>query len=105
MSGWRIHVRWCVARNNHSFQFNINRTTLEADFELWVVGSRVSYYLLPVEVMRAIYKDPDAYPDRTHVAARLVVVSGNTFDDRLNYARGRRRSISEYRLAKLPAGK
>lgn len=83
-----VHVRFC-SRNLSApgkFKFNINPNTLSADFELWVCGSAVLYYLMPVVFMRRNYDNPDTYVDRMHPEIRVVSVDANAHT--VTYAAG-----------------
>jgi hypothetical protein len=97
-----VHVRFCTEEKGRStkFKYNINPNSLSADFELWVCGSASTYYLMPVELMQAIYKDPDTYIDRAHPEIRVVSV--DTSSHKVNYARGGKfRSVSPYLNAQV----
>ncbi|MBL8894666.1 MAG: hypothetical protein JNJ53_08690 [Rhizobiales bacterium] len=97
----KVHVRyvsWPKARSTYAF--NVNPTTLRADFEVWICGDASSYYLTPIEVIRTLYDDPDAYVDRRHPKLRVMEVSLD--DHSCLYARGgQRKNFSPYYLAKL----
>jgi len=74
-----VHVRYC-SRNLSApgkFKFNINPNTLSADYELWVCGSAVLYYLMPISFMRGIYDNPNTYIDRMHPEIRVVSIDAN----------------------------
>lgn len=83
-----VHVRYCSRNLNApgKFKFNINPNTLSADHELWVCGSAVHYYLMPIAFMRGIYDNPDTYIDRMHPEIRVVSVDANTHT--VTYASG-----------------
>ena len=73
---------WCnLSINNKSpnkYKFNINPNTLSADYELWICGSATSYYLMPIELMREIYNNPNTYIDSMHPEIRVVSVDVNS---------------------------
>jgi hypothetical protein len=52
-----IHVRYCSTNTKapDKFKFNINPNTLSADYELWVCGNAMVYYLMPVSFLQGIY--------------------------------------------------
>jgi hypothetical protein len=82
-----VHVRYCSSSktNGSLYKFNINPNTLTADYELWICGAANSYYLLPIETIEQMYKDPEAYVDRHHEEIRVVSV--NTENESATYAR------------------
>ena len=91
-----VHVRYVSPRVNMHFPFNISRTTLRADYELWICGDEKTYYLIPIEIIKNMYDDPDAYPDKRH--PNLIVVTCSTSDDRVTYAKGGKSvNIGQYR--------
>jgi|SRR5580700_9040273 hypothetical protein len=61
-----VHLRYCKTNQTARYRFNINANTLTADHEVWICGSESSYYLVPISVIRMMYEDPEAYPDRHH---------------------------------------
>lgn len=79
VKGKSVHVRYNSSnrRAPSKFKFNINPTTLSADFELWICGSAANYYLMPIEFIRRLYKHPDAYPDRQNPGYTVVSVDAN----------------------------
>jgi hypothetical protein len=92
-----IHMRYCSPDKNNSphYKFNINHSTLSADFEVWICGSPDIYYLIPIQVIKQIYKDPDTYVDSYHLEIRVVSVNIDT--DSVTYARGGKSiNISQY---------
>jgi hypothetical protein len=97
-----VHVRFC-SRNLSApgkFKFNINPNTLSADFELWICGSAVIYYLMPLEFMQGIYNNPDTYIDRMHPEIRVVSVDANVHT--ATYASGGvNTSLRDYLCASL----
>ena len=70
----QVHVRYC-AEGSGNYKFNINPNTLHADYELWICGEANHWYLIPVNVMKAMYDHPEAYPDRMHPEIRVVSVN------------------------------
>ena len=81
-----VHVRYKSPSVNMRFPFNISRTTLKADYELWICGDEKAYYLIPMEIIRKMYDDPNAYHDKMH--PNLTVVTCSTADDKVTYATG-----------------
>jgi hypothetical protein len=100
--GLKLHVRWCSTdpkRSSH-YKFNINASTLSADFEIWICGSPDVYYILPVSEISKMYGHPRAYHDYRHPQLRVVTV--NTTDHSATYARGGTSiNLREYLSAKL----
>lgn len=97
-----IHVRYCSRNLNapSKFKFNINPNTLSADYELWVCGSAIIFYLMPVAFMQSIYNNPDAYIDRMHPEIRVVSVDTNAHT--VTYASGGvNNSLRSYLCASL----
>ena len=91
-SMWRlgdqnIHTR-VVSQptNGREYGFNINKTTLMADYETWICKSSQDFYLLPVAIVREMYDHPEAYVDQHHPNMRIVKV--NLRDHQCRYARG-----------------
>jgi hypothetical protein len=103
LDGYSVHARYCATtpgRKSH-FSFNINQTSLAADYELWLCGDTDVWYLLPAEDLRRIYEDPDAYVAADNPTHRVVEVLLDR--DELGYAKGGRKAdISEFRSARLP---
>lgn len=85
-----VHVRFCSENRTSptKYKFNINPNTLSADYELWICGEESRYYFAPTAVMTQMYNHPDSYPDRLH--PEITVVSVDTVDHRVTYARGGR---------------
>jgi hypothetical protein len=98
-----VHVRYCSpnASAPEKFKFNINPNTLSADYELWVFGSAMLYYLMPISFLRGIYDNPDTYVDRRHPEIRVVSV--DTHSHTVTYATGGVKSnLRSYLGATLP---
>lgn len=85
-----IHVRFCsIDRSgSHHYKFNINPNTLSADYEVWICGNADTYYLIPIQIMRQIYHDPESYVDSRHPEIRVVSVNAGT--NTVTYATGGR---------------
>lgn len=81
--GKRIHVRqtWTVTRMN--WPFNINPNTLEADYELWILGWSL-WYLIPIAAIRFMYEAPSAY--RNSDNQEIVTVSLNEEREECRFA-------------------
>ena len=98
-----VHVRYCSpnASAPGKFKFNINPNTLSADYELWVCGSAMVYYLMPISLMQSIYDNPNTYIDRMHPEIRVVSV--DTDSHTVTYASGgEKNSLRIYLGATLP---
>ena len=92
-----IHVRYC---SPPTYKFNISPTTLRADYEVWICGFEDQYFLIPKDVIRAIYRDPEAYPDRLHPNLRVVSVNVDT--ETVMFARGgKMRDLGQFRAKTL----
>lgn len=77
-----IHVR-CTTRGKgggRTWSFNINPNTLTAHYELWICGKPDKYYLIPIEVMKAIYDDPASWPDKMHPEIRVADIDTRTHE-------------------------
>ena len=85
-----IHVRFCSTDRFGSphYKFNINPNTLSADYEVWICGGANTYYLIPIQLMRRIYCDPESYVDSRHPEIRVVSVNAGT--NTVTYATGGR---------------
>jgi hypothetical protein len=70
----RVHVRYCGKQVGDHW-YNINPTTLRADYELWICGSANHWYLIPMDRIRVMYEHPNAYQDGTHATLKDVTVS------------------------------
>jgi hypothetical protein len=83
-----IHVRFCSTnhRSPSKYKFNINPNTLSADYELWICGDVGTYYLIPIDVIKQIYSDPNTYPDYHH--DEIKVVSVDSHGNYVTYATG-----------------
>jgi len=83
-----VHVRFCSTNPSspQKYKFNINPNTLTADYELWICGSEQSYYLVPIDIIKEIYSDPDSYQDYHHEGIKVVYVDNN--NDFVTYATG-----------------
>ena len=72
-----VHVRLCSTNRfgNPYYKFNINPNTLSADYEVWICGDANTYYLIPIQLIRRIYYDPESYVDSRHPEIRVVNVN------------------------------
>ena len=92
-----IHMRFCSTDRFGSshYKFNINPNTLSADYEVWICGDANTYYLIPNQLMRRIYCDPESYVDSRHPEIRVVSV--NADKNTITYATGGRNiDITQY---------
>lgn len=86
-----VHVRYCST----GYRFNINPNTLSANYEMWICGNENDYYLIPIEIIKKMYHDSDAYIDKNHTEIRVVSV--DTFKNQVQYAKGGKKvDISPY---------
>jgi len=53
---------------------------------LWICGDEETYFLIPIEIIKDIYADPDTYQDYHHEG--IKVVSIDTDKNYVQYARG-----------------
>lgn len=99
--GEMVHVRFCSCDQNNprKFKFNINPTTVTAEYELLICGGESIFYLIPIKVIRKIYECPEAYPDRHHPRIRIFSVYPSS--DRLVYGRSKELDISAYKNGML----
>ena len=96
-----IHVRYkSRSSRDAAYPYNISRTTLGADYELWICGDADGWYFIPMAVIRKIYDDPQGYVDRRHPNLRVVTVDASTH--KVTYGSGGRSvSVAAYRNAVL----
>ena len=97
IQGKKVHVRYC---SPPTYKFNINPNTLRADYEVWICGSENYYYLIPIEVIRRMYSDPQVYVDSWHPKIRVVSVKSKA-DEAMFAAGGRTVDLTPYRGARL----
>ena len=71
-----VHVRYCSTNDRapSKYKFNINPNTLTADYELWICGDEETYFLIPIEIIKDIYSDPNTYQDYHHEGIKVVSV-------------------------------
>ena len=101
VDGAMIHVR-CISETTITgtrCPFNINPSTLEADFELWVCGSPNDYYLIPYPIIRSMYDDPAAYPDKAH--KNIYIVNVDLVSDLVFYGCNRMVDATPFRNVTL----
>jgi len=92
-----VHIRYCSTSSSNGlrYKFNINPNTLDADYELWICGDSNTYYLIPTDIMKMIYEDPDTYPDKLYPNIRVVSV--DVSKDKIIYGTGGKSlKISDY---------
>lgn len=92
-----LHVRFCShdKRKSARYKFNINPNSLNSNYELWICGDADHYYLVPNTLIREMYDDPSAYPDRHHGDIRVVSV--DTSAHSVTYAaRGKSADLSGF---------
>ena len=97
-----VHVRFCSTTRPapSKYRFNINPNTLSATYELWICGDADTYYLIPIDVIKGIYSDPEAYQDYHHPEIRVVSIDSD--GHYVTYAVGARSlSIEPYLCAVL----
>ena len=97
-----IHVRFCSTNRPapSKYKFNINPNTLTADYELWICGSSELFYLVPINIIKDIYSDPETYQDYHHEG--IKVVSIDTDSDYVTYGKGGKAlSLKPYLKSKL----
>jgi hypothetical protein len=81
----KVHVRYATGRGGR-FRFNLNPSTMRADYEVWICGKPERYYLIPHSVVREMHEHHRRYQDRQH--PELTVVSVDVNNHRAQYARG-----------------
>ena len=102
IGGTIVHIRYkSKASHGTAYPYNINPNTLRADYEVWICGDSDGWYVIPMNVIREIYDDPDTYVDRHHPEIRVVTVNAATHDVMYG-AGGKRLNLSPYRNARLP---
>lgn len=79
------------------FAYNINNSTLKADFELIAFGEKNHIYIVPSSVMKEMYEHPNSYVDRTHPKIRAYTLDTETGE--ATYAKpGVKQNFSEYKV-------
>jgi hypothetical protein len=68
------------------YPFNINPTVLAADFEVYVCGDYLLYYLLPVKLIKEMHSDPSAMPDNKNPGYTIIDVCPG--EDEIVYGTG-----------------
>jgi hypothetical protein len=105
--GKRIHAKAvspATARNGRC-PFNINPNALDADYELWICGTADCYYLIPTDIVRLMYIDPDAYVNKEPGQEEIHTVTVLLREHSANYAKGgKRRDFKPYFLRTIPTG-
>jgi hypothetical protein len=83
-----VHVRLRSADRESpgKYRFSISPNALSADYELWICGDARTYYLIPIEVIKEMYSDPNAYQDTHHEEIKVVSVDAQS--DKATYAAG-----------------
>ena len=96
-----VHVRFVTSRKpDKTHAYNVNPTTLTADYELWICSNAKTYYLTPMPIISRMYHHPDSYIDGADVNRRIMSV--NTTTHLTLYARGgRKEQFAEYFRATL----
>ena len=95
----KVHVRYATGKGGR-FRFNLNPSTMRADYEVWICRKPERYYLIPHSVVREMHQHYRAYEDRQHPG--LTVVSVDVNNHRAQYARGgTRRDLSQCFLGTL----
>jgi hypothetical protein len=83
-----------------SYFYNINPNTLTANFELWICGDSSKYYLIPIDHIRTIYHNPEAYGDSWHQEMRVAHI--NTLNHKASFSRdGNTLDFAPYFCAKF----
>lgn len=79
------------------YPFNINPSTLDADFEVLTFGQHPnSVYIIPTNIIYQMYSDPEAYVDNHHPKIRVYTIDLDT--NEATYARGGKKiNLSSYR--------
>ncbi|MCO5234265.1 MAG: hypothetical protein M9888_11080 [Chitinophagales bacterium] len=104
INGLLVHYRMKSQASDGAskFPFNINPTTLTADFEIWICGSEEIYYVIPKTIIKKIYDDPDTYTNKTPNQEDIKTLTVNTFANEVAYGRnGKKLDIAKYRNIKL----
>jgi hypothetical protein len=103
IGGLMVHVRFCSPDKSGAsrFKFNINPTTLSADYELWICGDENTFYLVPHSTIKEMYEDPHAYVDRHHKQLTVVTVESSLHS--ATYAKGGKSiDIEEFYQQEMP---
>lgn len=81
----KVHVRYATGSGGR-YRFNLNPSTMRADFEVWICRKPERYYLIPHSLIGEMHQHPRAYEDRQHPG--LTVVSVDVNKHQAQYARG-----------------
>lgn len=99
IQGQRYHIKM-VTGNKDKYPFNINKTVLASDYEVYICGSSDVYYVIPIDVIRMMHEDPSAMPDNTHPGYTIIDVHPDK--NSINYGtHGKSVNIKPYRNATL----
>ncbi len=89
VNGKIIHYRYKSKASDMSrrFPFNINPTTLSADFEIWICGNQDLYFIIPIKEIKKIYDDPDTYTNSTKNQSLIKTLTVDTLKNVAKYGR------------------
>jgi len=73
IDGYTYHIKVKTGQLKR-YPFNINKSVLSADYEVYVCGTDELYYVIPVELIRKMHSDPSAMPDYTYPGYTVVDV-------------------------------
>lgn len=97
-----IHVRFrstAKTLGGAVWLFTLTPSTLTADYELWICGSALHYYLIPKAVIERIYTDPSERPGYTQNEIWTAEINSRTHS--WLRAKGKSVDLSGYFKAQL----
>ena len=78
------------------YPFNINQATLRAKYELWVCDMSC-YYLIPIDIIKGMYNDPDAYINKTPGQESMRTITAHADTNIVDFGRnGKKMSIRQF---------
>lgn len=91
----KVHIKG-KSGNSYKYPFNINKTVLSADFEVYICGNDQQFYIIPNNIIKMMYNDPSAMFDSHHPDYTIIDVIPSK--DRIVFGTGGKLiSISEYK--------
>ena len=100
INGISIHCRYASGsgvEEQEKYPFNINPNTLTAQYELWVCATSDWYYIIPIDVIKSIYDDPDTYVNKYPGQELIKTVNVIVENDILRFGKnGKQIQITQY---------
>lgn len=97
IAGKIFHIK-VVTGKKKNYPFNINKTVLKADYEVYVCGTSELFFVIPISIVKKMHEDPNAMPDYRNKDYTVVVVK--PLENKITYAtKGKAINIGIYRNA------